>query len=301
MGKRAWWLLGLVGVLAVGVSACGQPAAKAKPAANSSVSQAAVAKAKSTTSSVAAPTRQPSASEQIALLLLADGAQAWSPTGQQLLAKETQDTATPATGYATEAPANAKVYTLRQEHKDLTPLVVITGDQAYLLASQSAVPYAYIQQHGFRVNWHDLWQKYYQSADVAKLAALIPIAADTPDVSKNGISSDPQTALAQAKGEYIEDDSTVSDGSAQRTSFFEQDGALMWEAHHEGDGAMQYEFDLSALTYAGPDNAGGQLFSGNGVEYSGHQVPLTIDIINDQTYTLKSTAINYYGMFNRKE
>ncbi|MCI1985886.1 MAG: hypothetical protein LKJ69_10270 [Lactobacillus sp.] len=313
MGRNSWAIVAVVVPFMAGLAACGQQAAPKKQSASATVSQSAVAKSPvSHTSASSTPTRTATASEQIALLLLATGAEAWSPTGSQLLANGTQNTAYPASNQVPGTPSGATVYTLTQQHEHLTPLVVLTGDQAYLFAAQSPVPYTYIQQHGFNVNVHDLWQKHFQSVDVAKLAALLPVsaspqggeddqAAATSSVSENGISADPETALNQAKGSYIEDDSTISDGSAQRTSFFEQDGELLWEAHHQGDGAMKYEYRLVDYTYSGPDNAGGQIFAITGREYGGaKEIKMTIDIINDQTYTLRSTAINYYGKFNRE-
>lgn len=100
--KRIILALALL-VLISGATACSnKPAAspsnsaksskvvKAKPKAAASASKT----TSSSASSAAKPTRQPSAAEQIALVLLTPGAAQYSMTGSRLLAAGDQDTAT---------------------------------------------------------------------------------------------------------------------------------------------------------------------------------------------------------------
>ncbi|WP_461214483.1 LptM family lipoprotein [Lacticaseibacillus sp. GG6-2] len=307
--KKMILLLALLGV-ASGAAACGnKPAASPASSTKSSkvVKPEATDTSKRTSSSmsaVAKPTRQASVAEKIALVLLTPGAEQYSMTGSRLLSSGDQETATlNGGGFCQGAPSGSVVYALSLEHENKTPFVVMTGDQAYLFASQSPVPYDFLTKHALRVDLNTAWQKNFQSADLTKLSKQISIgqtqeAAGTDSTATESDSDSDSDGTAETAFDilknnystvYTEDSSTVS-GSGPMTSQFDASGRLAWVSD-DADGNIKYSFDVSDVQPAG---AGSYLITLD----NGYQMTFT-PTSDGSSYTLRCTDLNYYGKFNR--
>ncbi|WP_262315834.1 hypothetical protein [Lacticaseibacillus parakribbianus] len=144
-----------------------QAASKAKAQAAASASRAAAAK----------PPRAATVAEKLALVLLAPGAEKQAMSGQQLLESGDKVTATPSSSLYSDVPAGSHAYYLSLSFEGKTPTITIVGDHAYMVASQVAVPYAYMKQKGVHVDLAAAWQKQFKSQDLAKLVKQLTVKA----------------------------------------------------------------------------------------------------------------------------
>ncbi|WP_127848118.1 hypothetical protein [Lacticaseibacillus hulanensis] len=266
--------------------------------------------AATSSSSAKEPTTQPNTKQKLALVLLTTGAGKYSPSGQELVRDNIATEATHNNQLIEDAPAGSEAYGLGGENT-AQPVILIIGNDAYLNNEEATVGVEDLKK-GLHVNLQDQWRKLWQSSDLTKLVKQISIIEATNDAgadnaaaessSDNGISTNAATAWQQLSGHFSEDSSTVSDSGPQQTDILNQDGKWEWTAYHEGDGAPLYQFDLSGLTNTGSDGEGGQLFEGIAVNPfdSSDTEQMTFDLIDSDTYTVRSQQLGYYGRFNRQ-
>ncbi|WP_262315837.1 hypothetical protein [Lacticaseibacillus parakribbianus] len=332
---RKWWqrpwvvlIIALVGVTVIGLGlAVAAMAMDGSPEPPVPAKKAKVAKAKPAAKASSKPTALPTTEEKIALILLTHGASDYSPTGQALATGEEMEEATRTDVGVSDAPADAQVYVLSQtlDEEYGQPFVMLYGNTGYLNKSEDPVTFASMKKYGLRVDLTEAWQKLWQDQTLKKLTGLIKLvssdttasddaadsdadetasdddsdADDNIDKGGDGISTDPATAWQQMAGTFKEDASTVT-GQAQITSFFEQDGKPMWEAHFPNDGAPLHELDLSTLTFIGP-HEGANIFNATVRDMgSGKTAPVYFYLYDKDTYVLESKDLNYYGKFNRE-
>ncbi|WP_461224827.1 hypothetical protein [Lacticaseibacillus suihuaensis] len=256
-----------------------QAASKAKAQAAASASRAAAAK----------PPRAATVAEKLALVLLAPGAEKQAMSGQQLLESGDKVTATPSTGLGPDVPAGSHAYDLSLSFEGKTPTITIVGDHAYMVASQVAVPYAYMKQKGVHVDLAAAWQKQFKSKDLAKLVKQLTVkAADTATAesssSASASSADDSAVdvhnLTQAQLlHWVKlalvargvDESAVNDSNQIGlepgfTDGFATVAVYEWNEIHTVQ-QLQYVYRVNAsgeLEYAGVDNQ----FKPTGVDYS---------------------------------
>ncbi|WP_461214484.1 hypothetical protein [Lacticaseibacillus sp. GG6-2] len=278
----------------------------AQPTASSAVTKA-------SSSSSSAPTRNPTTEQQLALVLLANGASRYTPSGQAIIDGSLPTQVTHNDALITDAPTGSMTYAMPQAANTKTqPVIVINGDTAYLGQTDGSMSFTELKNNSLSVDLASQWDKLWQSSDLAKLVKQISVVEASPDTSSSsarddsqddsGISSDSDAVWQQMSGQFIEDASTVSDGAPQLNLINEQDGEWEWVAHHYRDGAPKYQYVVGHLSHTGGDGQGGQIFAGTA--YSPFNpddtINVTFDLINANTYTVRSTDINYYGKFNRQ-
>ncbi|WP_461224823.1 hypothetical protein [Lacticaseibacillus suihuaensis] len=333
---RKWWqrpwlvlIIALVGVTVIGLGlALAAAAMDGSPELPVPAKKAKVAKPKSAAKASgkqAKPTALPTTEEKIALILLTHGASDYSPTGQAIAVGDDMEEATRTDIGVSDAPADSQVYVLSQTLDDEggQAFVMLYGNTGYLNKSEDPVTFASMKKYGLRVDLTKAWQKLWQDQTLKKLTGLIKLVAsdttasdddsdadeaasdddsetdDTGEKGGDGISTDPATAWQQMDGTFKEDASTVT-GQAQITSFFEQDGKPMWEAHFPNDGAPLHELDLSTLTFYFKLE-GANVFGATVRDMgSGKTAPVYFYLYSKDTYVLESKDLNYYGKFNRE-
>lgn len=301
-------VIGIIWVAVVATSGSNK-APTVKPVASSKA-------AKASASSVQTPTHDPTAEQQLGLVLLTSGASRYSPSGQSIVDGSSPAPATHDDTLVTDAPDGSKTYAIwyasnEDGNAQAYPLIVIDANTAYLGKATGPVSFADLKQDSLTVNLTSQWQKLWQSSDLAKLVKQLSIveassdatsSSASPSSQDDAISGDSDTAWQQVSGRFIEDDSTVSDGAPQLSEVNRQDGQWQWIAYHYGDGAPRYQYDVSGLHPAGGDGKGGQIFAGEAVSPfdSSNTIYITFDLIDANTYTIRSKNINYYGKFNRQ-
>ncbi|WP_390405280.1 hypothetical protein [Lacticaseibacillus jixiensis] len=301
-------VIGIIWVAVVATSGSNK-APTVKPVASSKA-------AKASASSVQTPTHDPTTEQQLGLVLLTSGASRYSPSGQAIVDGSLPAQATHDDTLVTDAPDGSRTYAMwhasnADDNTQAYPVIVIDADTAYLGKATGPVSFADLKQDALTVNLTSQWRELWQSSDLAKLVKQLSIVEASSDATSSStsqssqddaISGDLDTAWQQVSGRFIEDDSTVSDGAPQLSEVNRQDGQWQWIAYHYGDGAPKYEYDVSGLHPAGGDGKGGQIFAGKAVSPfdSSNIIDITFDLIDANTYTIRSKNINYYGKFNRQ-
>ena len=202
--------------------------------------------------------------------------------------------ASPVSGVVTGAPAGSVVYSLSVEHGDKTPMILLSGDDAYLFATQATgIPYTWVHQNALHVDLGSTWTSDHNSATLKQLAQQLSLVSSTQQT----ISTDPENidkVFRQYTASFSEDSSTVSGDGAQTSALMQPDGdTLWWWQANKADGSTAYHMSLTDIQYVG-----NHTYTALGEQVAPPlDAHLTFTFTSWNRYTVKASDINYYGTF----